>query len=77
MPIYEFVCSDCNKSFDKLCSLKDDLSKVRCEYCESQNIRKKMSAFATTGNRDENSHESHGGSSCSSCSSGSCSSCGH
>ena len=75
MPIYEFICSNCNKSFDKLCSLKDDLSKIRCEFCESQNIKKKMSAFATSGNRDEHDHQ--GGSSCSSCSSGSCSSCGH
>ncbi|HAE38097.1 MAG TPA: zinc ribbon domain-containing protein [Candidatus Riflebacteria bacterium] len=75
MPIYEFFCNNCSKTFDKLCSLKDDLSKLRCEYCESQNIKKKMSSFATSGNRDEHDHQSS--SSCSSCSSGSCSSCGH
>ncbi|PKN96726.1 MAG: zinc ribbon domain-containing protein [Chloroflexi bacterium HGW-Chloroflexi-5] len=75
MPIYEFICNDCKKCFDKLCSLKDDLRQVKCEFCSSSDIRKKMSAFATT--RDENEHDSHAGSSCSSCSSGSCSTCGH
>lgn len=76
MPIYEFECCDCHKTFDKLCSIKEDLTRITCAHCNGNNIRKKVSAFSTSGNRT--SHELGGsGSSCSSCSSGSCSSCNH
>ncbi|MDD3147059.1 MAG: zinc ribbon domain-containing protein, partial [Candidatus Riflebacteria bacterium] len=51
MPIYEFECCDCHKTFDKLCSIKEDLTQITCCNCNSKNIRKKMSAFSTSGNR--------------------------
>ncbi len=74
MPIYEFVCNDCKKCFDKLCAIKDDLTLIECEFCAGKNVKKKMSAFATS--RDERDGGSLG-SSCSSCSSKACSTCGH
>ncbi|MDD2998207.1 MAG: zinc ribbon domain-containing protein [Erysipelotrichia bacterium] len=77
MPIYEFECCDCHKSFDKLCSIRDDLTQVTCAHCESKNVKKKMSAFSTSGNRTSLDLAESGGSSCSSCSSGSCSTCNH
>lgn len=87
MPIYEFECNECHKSFEKLCSMKDDLSQVECLYCKVKNVKKKMSSFATGASRnslnlgghdDHCGHEhSHSGScSCGSCSSHHCSTCG-
>lgn len=85
MPIYEFECNECHKTFEKLCSMKEDLSQVPCEYCHAKNVKKKMSSFATGNQRTSldlgggSSHEhSHsGGCSCGSCSSHShdCSCC--
>ncbi len=83
MPIYEFECNECHKTFEKLCSMKEDLSKIACEYCKKTNVRKKMSSFATGNQRNSldlgggHSHEhSHSdGCSCGSCSSHDCSCC--
>ncbi len=86
MPIYEFECNECHKTFEKLCSMKEDLSQVPCEYCHVKNVKKKMSSFATGnqrtsldlgGHSDEHSPSHSGGCSCGSCSSHShdCSCC--
>ncbi len=86
MPIYEFECNECHKTFEKLCSMKEDLSQVPCEYCHVKNVKKKMSSFATGnqrtsldlgGHSDEYSHSLSGACSCGSCSSHShdCSCC--
>lgn len=73
MPIYEFHCNSCNRNFDKLCSIKDNLAEVTCKYCSEKNAQKKLSSFATTGTRKSlDLNES----SCSSCSSSDCGSCG-
>ncbi len=89
MPIYEFECNECHKTFEKLCSMKEDLSQVPCEYCKAKNVKKKMSSFAT-GNAGRNSlningggcdcghehsHSHGGGCSCGSCGSHHCSDC--
>lgn len=83
MPIYEFECNECHKSFEKLCSMKADLSQIECEFCHKKSVKKKMSSFATGAQRtsfnlgQDHSHEhSHsGGCSCGSCSSHDCGSC--
>lgn len=81
MPIYEFHCPSCGKNFDKLCSVKDNLTDIECVHCSHRNVIKKMSSFATSGQRTSLDFNENGGgstsSSCSSCSSGSCSSCNH
>ena len=85
MPIYEFECNECHKSFEKLCSMKEDLSQISCEYCHVKNVKKKMSSFATGnqrtsfdlggGHSHEHSHSHSDGCSCGSCSSHDCSCC--
>jgi len=84
MPIYEFICGDCQKTFDLLLSMKADLSTVTCQHCSGRNVSKKVSSFATggaaksfdLGSGDPGGH-AHGGGGCGSCSSHSCGSCGH
>ena len=76
MPIYEFVCKNCGKSFDKLCSLSTDPKEVACVHCSEKKVVKKMSSF-TTSNSDRPQFDfNQSGSSCSSCSGGTCSTCG-
>ncbi|HEY9068742.1 MAG TPA: zinc ribbon domain-containing protein [Candidatus Ozemobacteraceae bacterium] len=83
MPIYEFFCSDCNRAFDVLCSMKTDLGSIVCEICHGKNVSKKVSSFATAGSTKSfdlgggDDHAHGGGHSCGSCSSHSCGSCGH
>jgi putative FmdB family regulatory protein len=75
MPVYEFSCQKCNKSFEKLCSIKENLNEITCVHCSGKEVVKKMSSFATTAKGPSFDFNSAAGSSCSSCSSGSCSTC--
>ncbi len=88
MPIYEFECNECHKTFEKLCSMKEDLSQVSCEFCHVKNVKKKMSSFATGNQRTSfnlggggdshehsHSHSHSDGCSCGSCSTHDCSCC--
>lgn len=82
MPIYEFFCEDCQKSFEVLCSLKTDLSTITCEMCAGKRVAKKVSAFARIGGGKSldlggGGHDHSSGGSCGSCSSHSCGTCGH
>ena len=69
MPIFEFVCSDCERPFEELVfgSSTDD---VLCPSCGSAQVRKKMSTFASKIGGDGASL-SFGASSAASCSTGS------
>jgi putative FmdB family regulatory protein len=70
MPIYEYYCDKCDKSFEVLVLRSDE--KVRCPSCDSKKVSRLMSGFA---------HKTEGGkmvssnSGCSTCSSGNCSTC--
>lgn len=78
MPIYEFVCNDCENQFETIVFSKSE--KVTCPKCKSEKIQKKMSCcafktgdnnFVVTGKR------AMAGGGCSGCSATSCSTCGH
>lgn len=45
MPIFEYRCDDCGHQFEELISRSD--SSVNCEKCESSEITKLFSSFAT------------------------------
>ncbi|MGI8824124.1 MAG: FmdB family zinc ribbon protein [Chloroflexota bacterium] len=74
MPVYEYVCKDCQTRFDKLTRGADG-QHVTCESCASGNVRRLMSTFATVGGFDDTfvAGENMGGGGC--CG-GSCG-CGH
>ncbi len=40
MPIYEFFCKDCKRTFEKLVFHPKDLKEVKCPYCKSKNVEK-------------------------------------
>jgi putative FmdB family regulatory protein len=74
MPIYEYECRRCGRTFDKLVRGMAGAETPACEFCGSPEVSRKVSAFAFSG---EGMKSSSSGSSCGSCSGGSCSSCGH
>ena len=74
MPIYEYICQECQVRFEKIRCMADADAPLECERCHSSQTRRAVSAaFAHSGGRVI----AGGGSSCQGCSGGSCSSCGH
>jgi len=65
MPIYEFACSKCKKSFEELVSISK-IDEVVCPSCGSEKVKKKMSTFASKSVGDGSSY-SFNTSSASSC----------
>jgi putative FmdB family regulatory protein len=47
MPIFEYVCKDCGKPFEKIVPRYD--SQADCTYCHSENVEKQLSVFAVAG----------------------------
>lgn len=51
MPIYEYACAPCGKSFEELVIRKSDEDEVRCPSCGGRDVARQMSrpAAARTG----------------------------
>jgi len=47
MPIYEYRCKDCDTVFETFVSSISDADKVICKKCESKNVAKQISTFAS------------------------------
>ena len=77
MPIYEYICTECDCHFERLRPLSQADKTADCPNCH-QVARRKMSTFAcysaTLGGVPK-TIPGTGGSACSSCSSSNCSSC--
>lgn len=73
MPIYEYLCNDCNHTFDTLRKMSEADAPIECSTCQSSNTSRKISVFAACS---DSGMIAGGGSSCSSCNSSSCSTCG-
>lgn len=46
MPMYEYECRSCKKSFEKLVRSASDRDKTVCPECGSAKVGRKFSAFA-------------------------------
>jgi len=51
MPIYEYECAECGTRFDKFVRSATRPVEVACPTCKSENCRKVVSAFASTGSQ--------------------------
>jgi len=47
MPLFEFDCSQCGTTFEKLVRRADAISEVSCPACGSSKVDEKISAFAS------------------------------
>jgi len=70
VPIYEYSCCGCGQDFEFLVLGSQD---VRCPKCQSQDIKRKMSAFSHKS--EDGGFVSSQGSGCSGCTSTNCNSC--
>ena len=76
MPIFEYDCSNCGVSFEKLIR-GASAEKVACPRCSSRKVKKRMSTCAHSVAGGSSSPKSSGsGHSCSGSCSG-CKGCGH
>ena len=77
MPIYEYICSDCDLKFELLCPLSQSNEKASCPRCHSS-AQRKLSAFASFSRNEagESIPLAGAGSSCASCNTSSCGTCG-
>jgi len=48
MPIYEFHCADCGKSFEALRLSASSFVSITCPSCHGANVGKEMSSFAVS-----------------------------
>ncbi len=74
MPIYEFICNDCNEEFEEL--ILGSSPEIKCPKCSSQDCSKKVSAFAFKSGANFVGTGKRAASNCAGCSSTNCSSCG-
>jgi len=45
MPIYEFVCHKCKKTFTEVMSVKElETRRLKCPHCDSTKVRQVISA---------------------------------
>ncbi len=69
MPLFEFVCTACEKDFEELVRSAAATDEVACPSCGSSQVKKKISKFASRVSGA--SGFSFGASSAASCSTGS------
>jgi putative FmdB family regulatory protein len=75
MPIYEFKCRACGKTFEELCRMGSNGSGVRCPVCKGKRMQRVMSRFAARSSSRGGESRSVGGSTCSACAASSCAGC--
>jgi putative FmdB family regulatory protein len=52
MPIFEYICNDCGRRFEKIVPRYD--SHTDCAHCNSMNVEKQLSVFAVAGSSSSN-----------------------
>lgn len=75
MPIYEYLCSDCETKFDALRSMKDADAPISCVNCQSSHTSRMLSVFFAQSSGQALAGSNGGG--CAGCSSNSCANCGN
>lgn len=45
MPIYEFICENCERKFSILVITYEDHKNIRCPHCGSENVKRVFSPF--------------------------------
>ncbi len=49
MPMYEYRCVDCGRVFEMLRSFSNADRDLKCPVCDSEDIQRLLSSFATAG----------------------------
>lgn len=73
MPLYEYICQQCQRRFDALRPMSSADAPIACPHCGSQETWRAISLFSAISSTGV---IAGGGSSCTSCSATSCATCG-
>ncbi len=73
MPIYEYICLDCETKFDALRSMSEADAPILCSNCESGHTSRTISLFAA---HSEGRVIASAGDTCNTCRTYNCTSCG-
>ncbi len=77
MPLYEYVCKDCNAHFEVRRSMKEIDNPTACPHCQGEHVTRQISKVLAFSHGDGGSVSTlGGGGGCGSCGGGTCSSCG-
>jgi putative FmdB family regulatory protein len=49
MPMYEYRCESCGRAFEQLRRMSEADSGLICPHCESAEVERQVSVFATSG----------------------------
>ena len=71
MPIYEYICKDCDRLFEKLVYRPTPAGDICCPQCGTRDVEQQVSTFAVSGTVKKVS----GGAGCGTCRSPNCGSC--
>ena len=52
MPLYEFTCAKCGKTFEELVGSSLDTSGLTCPACGCEDVEKLFSTFSSSGPSD-------------------------
>ncbi len=74
MPIYEYICHECDSRFEKLRPVSQSDETACCPECDCE-AERVLSTFACFTTDSSGMTAPVGGSACSSCATGSCSTC--
>jgi putative FmdB family regulatory protein len=79
MPLYEYRCAGCDKTFEMLRPMSKADAQAICAYCGSADTSRAISLFAAFSKGDNGAARrvSGTGSGCASCAATSCAGCGH
>jgi putative FmdB family regulatory protein len=45
MPVYEYICQQCNREFEKVLTLQEHEATVTCPHCGSKEVTQEPAAF--------------------------------
>jgi putative FmdB family regulatory protein len=57
MPIYEYLCQDCGKKFEKLVRRAADAPETECPSCGQKHLKQEYSTFAAHASGSSKSAE--------------------
>ncbi len=46
MPIYEYTCHDCSRTFARLQKIGADSNRITCPTCQSNKVERQVSTFS-------------------------------
>lgn len=55
MPLYEYRCEDCHTTFEKFVRSFSSNGDIHCPECDSEDVDKAFSTFATSGTATKSS----------------------